>query len=234
MHKHILILEDDTPESPFTQAMTDDQRFEKECQAAQFMCADTHFRHQIEVSDLISMENVTLPQKKPEKDDDVMSSHDSIHAILQSDLENIETDMEDGAVGGVRKKGINKNSCLVSGNSNLVLNHLSDNFPQLSLKTLNDSVNKNMKNSSTTGKSNHLERRKLNQNLDNFSVRLETDNKAKDKVDEERLQRTGQQKMEQSADSQSAKMYDSILKQFLNAFYIHGKRTRYEIPNCSY
>lgn len=210
VHKHIHILEDDTPESPFTQAMTDDQRFAKECQAAQLMCADTHLRHHIEASDLIAMENVMLPQKKPEKDDDVMSSHDSIHAILQSDLENIETDMEDGAVGGARKKEVssNKNSCLVAENSNLVLKHLSDNFPQLSLKTLNDSVNKNMKNSSTssTNKSNHLERRKLNQNLDNFSVRLETDNKTKDRVDEERLQRSGHQKLEQSTDSQSAKM----------------------------
>lgn len=214
VHKNILILEDDTPESPFTQAMTDDQRFEKECQAAQLMCAD--LRHQIDVSDLISMENVRLPEKKPEKDDDVMSSHDSVHAILQSDLENIETDMEDGAVGGAvimkpRHAGTNKNSCFVSGNSNLVLNHLTDNFPQLSLKTLNDSVNKNMKISSganASNKSHHLERRKLNQNLDNFSVKLESDNKAKDKVDGDRLQRSEQVKLEGSTDRQSAKMYD--------------------------
>lgn len=214
VHGHILILEDDTPESPFTQAMTDDQRFEKECQAAQLMCADTHLRHQVDVSDLISMERVTLPEKIPEKDDDVMSSHDSVHAILQSDLENIETDMEDGAVGGVTRArhGSNKNSCFVTGNSNLVLNHLTDNFPQLSLKTLNDSLNKNMKISSgasAANKSNHLERRKLNQNLDNFSVKLESDNKARDKVDGERLQRS--EKLEHSTDRQSAKMYESFL-----------------------
>lgn len=150
--------------------MTDDQRFEKECQAAQLMCADTHFRHHIDSY----LENVTIPEKKVEKDDDVMSSHDSVHAILQSDLENIETDMEEGAVGGVSQtKTNNKNPCFVTGNSNIVVNHLTDNFPQLSLKTLNDSVNKNMKNStSNVTKSNHLERRKLNQNLDNFSVKL--------------------------------------------------------------
>uniref|UniRef100_A0A336MIK8 non-specific serine/threonine protein kinase n=1 Tax=Culicoides sonorensis TaxID=179676 RepID=A0A336MIK8_CULSO len=216
---NILILEDDTPESPFTQAMTDDQRFEKECQAAQLMCADTHLRHQIDVTDLMNAENIQLPEKKVEKDDDVMSSHDSIHAILQSDLENIETDMEEGAVGGFNKKQGKhqnvqaKNPCLVTGNSNLVINNLTDNFPQLSLKTLNDSVNKNMKISSggsSLNKSNQLERRKLNQNLDNFSVKLESDNKTKDKNDGDRLKRQENLKLEQSTESQSAKINDEI------------------------
>lgn len=188
----------DTSESPFTNPMTDDQRFEKEQQAAQFMCPETHLRHQIEVTDLLNLENLTLPEHKS-PDENLLSSHDSINAILQSDLENIETDFEDGVIvkkafkntviGGklrpldINKSGMssNRSACFVSGNNNLVLNHLNDNFPQLSPKILTDSLNESTKNTSspsgTSKQSHHLERKKLNQNLDNFSVRLESDNK---------------------------------------------------------
>lgn len=112
---------------------------------------------------------------------DITTSQDSVHAILQSDIENIETDAEDamslykGNIAPVPPTAANlvppighnvADLCFVSGNSNLIVTNYNDNFQQvqrpgdLSVSHMRLSRNK------------ELEKRKLSQNLENFSVRL--------------------------------------------------------------
>lgn len=103
---HIVILDEDIPESPFTSSLTASQCRAKERQAEQIMI-ETSKQHQIVanatanyVSDMLAMKDLQLQKmkprtKKPSQDDDLVSSRDSMNAILQSDLENIETDYED-------------------------------------------------------------------------------------------------------------------------------------------
>jgi fused len=73
--------------------------------------------------------------------------------------------------------------CFVSGNSNLMVNHFNDNFPQLTTSLqqnimISSNINEAMTGLSlqhdkeTKRKINELEKRKLSQNIDNFSVRL--------------------------------------------------------------
>ncbi|XP_037936338.1 serine/threonine-protein kinase fused [Teleopsis dalmanni] len=77
---------------------------------------------------------------------------------------------------------VNSQTCFVSGNSNMILNHLNDNFPIVAGNTSqtnndngteqstksNSQLNVNLKKT----RSKDLEKRKLSQNLDNFSLRL--------------------------------------------------------------
>lgn len=188
---NILILDENIQESPFTHPMTDEDRLEKERQAEKFMCPNPHLRHHFETSDILNISNLNLDRRG---DENLTSSRDSVNAILQSDLENIETDIEE-TQGAVIKRKLPqllpkpeksdvKNVCLVSGNSNLVINHLNENFPQLSIhpKTIHDSANETTKLTSSSKPSNKLEKRKLNQNLDNFSVKLGTNIDSVEKV----------------------------------------------------
>lgn len=102
---HIVILDENIPESPFTSSLTASQCREKERQAEQIMI-ETSKQHQIlanatanYVSDMLALKDLQLqklkPRAKPSQDDDLVSSRDSMNAILQSDLENIETDYEE-------------------------------------------------------------------------------------------------------------------------------------------
>ncbi|XP_030565989.1 serine/threonine-protein kinase fused [Drosophila novamexicana] len=130
--------------------------------------------------------------------ENLSTSRDSINAIAPSDIEQLETDVEDnvqrlivpfadisyrelpsGTAAAAAAAGamplINSQTCFVSGNSNMILNHLNDNFaieaPALSATKSMKSKLKlalNIKQS----RSKDLEKRKLSQNLDNFSLRL--------------------------------------------------------------
>lgn len=138
--------------------------------------------------------------------ENLTTSRDSINAIAPSDIEQLETDMEDnvhrvivpfadvsyrdlpreailpaaalgnGVLAGVAMPVVNSQTCFVSGNSNMILNHLNDNFPneaptsQSAAKCMKSKLKMalNIKQS----RSKDLEKRKLSQNLDNFSLRL--------------------------------------------------------------
>lgn len=107
------------------------------------------------------------------------TSQDSINAILQSDIENIETDVEDAIylqqsipptfhnnlTTGPSQPGGHAftDLCFVSGNSNMIVTNLNDNF-QVQQMTQGRAM--------MSSRNRDLEKRKLNQNLENFSVRL--------------------------------------------------------------
>lgn len=152
--------------------------------------------------------DVLAALKLSDVNENLTTSRDSINAIPPSDIEQLETDVEDNmhrvivpfadvsyrdipierlipaAIGnGVNSPGtmgvvmpvINSQTCFVSGNSNMILNHLNDNFPNEAPTTSAVKCMKpkpklapHMKQS----RSKDLEKRKLSQNLDNFSLRL--------------------------------------------------------------
>nr|pir gene fused protein - fruit fly (Drosophila melanogaster) [Drosophila melanogaster]AAA82044.1 serine-threonine kinase Fused [Drosophila virilis] len=130
--------------------------------------------------------------------ENLSTSRDSINAIAPSDIEQLETDVEDnvhrlivpfadisyrelpcGTAAAARRAGamplINSQTCFVSGNSNMILNHLNDNF---AIEAPASSATKSMKSklklalNIKQSRSKDLEKRKLSQNLDNFSLRL--------------------------------------------------------------
>ncbi|EDW82803.1 uncharacterized protein Dwil_GK10190 [Drosophila willistoni] len=138
--------------------------------------------------------------------ENLSTSRDSINAIAPSDIEQLETDIEDNmaprvivpfaenslrelpvpsaiCAGAAPAPLINSQTCFISGNSNMILNHLNDNFPvehptmvkgAIKLKP-NAPVAAAAPASSVNLKqtrSKDLEKRKLSQNLDNFSLRL--------------------------------------------------------------
>ncbi|XP_017015606.2 serine/threonine-protein kinase fused [Drosophila takahashii] len=124
------------------------------------------------------------------------TSRDSINAIAPSDVEHLETDVEDNMqrvvvpfadvsfrdLSGVRnglpvvhQPLVNSHTCFVSGNSNMILNHMNDNFDfQASLRGVaaKPKVVPPPPPAVRQSRSKDLEKRKLSQNLDNFSVRL--------------------------------------------------------------
>lgn len=175
----IIILEEDLTDSPFTHPLTNSQNLEKERQKKQIMCFSeaagaSHFHKK-------------SSNHKQYLDEPAASSRDSINAILQSDIENCETDNEND-----ERKPFNKitvphiesteDICYVTGNYNLIVNHLNDNLQCFSNVThvqpitTGDILKKSVTNQSQSKERKHknreLEKRKLSQNLDNFSVRL--------------------------------------------------------------
>lgn len=101
------------------------------------------------------------------------NSQDSINANYQTDLENIETDVEEISVPFLERPtkyetNVLQNPCVVSGNSNLIITNFNDNFM---LETAKEPVKVKPK-LSLEKRNKDLEKRKLSQNLDNFSLRL--------------------------------------------------------------
>lgn len=104
---HVLILNENIPESPFTHPLTASQSLEKERQAVSIM----RDAKQQSPGNANNFDSTMLPlkgfnndravklQNKCSPNDDLVSSRDSINAILQSDLENIETDYEELGAG---------------------------------------------------------------------------------------------------------------------------------------
>lgn len=186
----ITILEEDLTDSPFTHPLTSSQNLEKERQTKQIMCfagaaGTSHFRKR----------NVDRKQYLDEPD----SSRDSIHAILQSDLENFETDNDNDEqkvperMNKLTGQHIEQTDdvCYVTGNYNLIVNRLNDNL-QFFSNTTSDSVKRSLSQSKERKHKNRdLEKRKLSQNLDNFSLRLGKSStndgmEANDKLDQTR------------------------------------------------
>lgn len=146
IQENILIVDDHIPEFAFTHPMNDDDRLAKEKQAARAM-------HKVSIpASAMSSEPLNLTAIQIDKN--IASSQDSINAILQSDIEQIETDFED--ISAREKTAFRRYSA--TENPNLVLKYLDDNFVS--------------NNPSVSSKLNPVEHKKLNQNLDNFSVRL--------------------------------------------------------------
>lgn len=168
-------------------------------------------------------ENKKAENKTNLMENNLSSSRDSINAIPPSDVENLETDYEDGVTvpfsecpegaklnynkpisklqhpkmaAGIRPNiGIhaqalahvlNSKMCIVSGNNNMVLNFQNDNIlmpdeETPSADTFNDGTAKENIEITTEklsrlslkkSRNKDLEKRKLSQNLENFSVRL--------------------------------------------------------------
>ncbi|XP_033170388.1 serine/threonine-protein kinase fused [Drosophila mauritiana] len=127
------------------------------------------------------------------RQENLTTSRDSINAIAPSDVEHLETDVEDNMqrvvvpfadlsyrdLSGVRampvvhQPVINSHTCFVSGNSNMILNHMNDNFDfQAPLRGGGVAAKPIVSPTVRQSRSKDLEKRKLSQNLDNFSVRL--------------------------------------------------------------
>lgn len=109
------------------------------------------------------------------------NSQDSINANYQTDMENIETDFEEISVPfldrpsryEMNSTGNLKNPCVVSGNSNLVITNFNDNFVFEQVETTKTKPKLSIQKSPGPEKRNKdLEKRKLSQNLENFSLRL--------------------------------------------------------------
>ncbi|KAM7347753.1 STKc_STK36 domain-containing protein fused [Cochliomyia hominivorax] len=139
-----------------------------------------------------------------ETQDNMMCSRDSINAIPPSDIEQLETDVEDNinrisvpfteqsyrdhnaktiTNNPIKPPDItplpvvNSQTCFVSGNNNMILNHLNDNFALNEANKSNAGGNNKHKSSASNSsvkksRNKDLEKRKLSQNLDNFSLRL--------------------------------------------------------------
>lgn len=113
-------------------------------------------------------------------DENLSSSRDSMKAILQSDMELNETDLDEETSSsstnihkskGAIKKVKQSDLTYVSGNSNLIVNNMNDNFPCQDVR-ISSKLSSSIKSKS---KANCLEKRKLSQNLDNFQIRLGQD-----------------------------------------------------------
>lgn len=106
-----------------------------------------------------------------------------------SDMDNIETDVDEASKDTSTKEipiaeKIQNPVCFVSGNSNLIVNHYKDNFPSTEMlpstsgaAKIHMDTNKNSESQEKTpsiGKSLNkpLEKKKLNNNLSNMSVKL--------------------------------------------------------------
>ncbi|KAG4065174.1 hypothetical protein HA402_007571 [Bradysia odoriphaga] len=181
----ITILEEDVADSPFTHPLTNSQNLEKERQKKQIMCfagASNFHAHRTQYPD-----------------EPASSSRDSIKAMLQSDLENFETDNDNDDQNVPRPQGkpagqhvkATDDVCYVTGNYNLIVNRLNDNLQYFS----NQSRERKHK-------TRDLEKRKLSQNLDNFSLRLGKSSTTDPAVAAVNLDSTITNKLERSSDKQ--------------------------------
>ncbi|XP_059618657.1 serine/threonine-protein kinase fused [Phlebotomus argentipes] len=184
---NLVILKEDIPDSPFTKPLTASQSREKERQAEMLMDGKRHSFTSPRILKPPQLKNLPI-------DDDATSSRDSTHAILQSDLEPLETDNEESP------RAARDDVVYVSGNENMVLGRMNDNFA----KSVKSAKEINMKENHKRSKNNELERKKLSQNLDNFSLRLETgaeDEEKSAKVTEDSERRMSEKKVEKSMGS---------------------------------
>uniref|UniRef100_A0A182QSE8 non-specific serine/threonine protein kinase n=1 Tax=Anopheles farauti TaxID=69004 RepID=A0A182QSE8_9DIPT len=193
---HIVIIEESTPQSPFTHPLTASQSREKNNQTKQ-------------ISNRISMTK-TQPIKSFEEE--MTTSKDSINVILQSDIEYQETDTDECGGNNPTTKTFNEFNDFQHAskaqktsvydvikeeqqtppiqlleNSNLIVNRFNDNFPVITLHRPIPTVPiieqsgealqlHTSKENVIPGcvRSQELERRKLSQSIDNFSLRIES------------------------------------------------------------
>lgn len=173
---HITILDEPAARSPFTNPLSTSQCLAKERQLNNLTNMATHLK-QSPPNPLLTAGVLLTPAAAA---GELTTSQDSIHAILQSDIENLETDVEDGMSlyaanhnnqvapdASLVPIGYNfSDICFVSGNSNLIVTNFNDNFQQM--QRPGDVGQSRVWQS----RNKELEKRKLSQNLENFSVRL--------------------------------------------------------------
>uniref|UniRef100_A0A182PDH4 non-specific serine/threonine protein kinase n=1 Tax=Anopheles epiroticus TaxID=199890 RepID=A0A182PDH4_9DIPT len=189
---HILTLEEDVPQSPFTHPLTVSQSREKDNQIS------------IRMRNNKLYENTTIGE-------DLTTSKDSINVILQSDMEYLETDTDDCTIrnnlvlanSADQAKTVHNMSYYdktvdeqqtkvikLLENPNLAVTRFNDNFPVITMhrpvpvvSAMNPS-NDFLTNSREYGPTNmdqgcvrsqELERRKLSESIDNFSMRIESE-----------------------------------------------------------
>lgn len=204
---HIILTETKTTEFPLTAPLTESQNLAKEKQrveikhnkekkmiaAREKMCKlvlQTKFGPKYNAT---PMQVDQLPQTT---DNESISSQDSVNAIIQTDVENIETDAEGPKPEHPGPSKSNNNTNLIIKrftenfsispkakseaesdlmNSNLVIGTMADNFNNDHIGDANNDVltNDESKNdASTSSRCKDLEKKKLANNLDNFSIRL--------------------------------------------------------------
>lgn len=171
---HLTILNEPAASSPFTHPLSQSQCLAKERQLNNLANRATHLKQPLAAPSLVDISKHAAAAEL------LTTSQDSVHAILQSDIENVETDAEDamslytanrqqlapmGSAGLLPPTAtgyaFGADLCFVSGNSNLIVTNLNDNFL----------VQQQMQQS-RVWRNKELEKRKLSQNLENFSVRL--------------------------------------------------------------
>uniref|UniRef100_A0A182NN30 non-specific serine/threonine protein kinase n=1 Tax=Anopheles dirus TaxID=7168 RepID=A0A182NN30_9DIPT len=193
---HILIIEENTPQSPFTHPLTASQSRDKINQAKQIS-------NRMETS---------RKQQTKSCDEELTTSKDSINVILQSDIEYQETDTDECGGNNTTTSKFNEfnrfelapnsqrassydgnkeeqltTAIQIQENSNLIVNRFNDNFPIITLRRpiptvpiiepSNDAMQFNTSRENLIqgcGRSQELERRKLSQSIDNFSMRIES------------------------------------------------------------
>uniref|UniRef100_A0A1A9X5F4 non-specific serine/threonine protein kinase n=1 Tax=Glossina brevipalpis TaxID=37001 RepID=A0A1A9X5F4_9MUSC len=191
--------------------------------------------------------------KLDQMQDNLSTSRDSINAIPASDIEPLETDIEDNLNRVVvpfieqsfkdnnqaqndfntkilelnAQPIVNSQTCFVSGNNNMILNHLNDNFGvAIATNTNNQIVNPVPKPKLTKSRNKDLEKRKLSQNLDNFSLRLgqsqETEPQQPRKTTEKNQKREADK---DTKDSRGGQLKSSILS-------LEEKRNTENSPPC--
>ncbi|XP_053657856.1 serine/threonine-protein kinase fused-like [Anopheles marshallii] len=180
---HIVTVDENVPQSPFTHPLTASQSREKNNQAQKMM-------------------NKGKINKTPQTvscDEDLTTSKDSIYVMLQSDIEYQETDTDEctnyiktgedsltNVVNLTFQEQVNNfyDACtgeqqtraiLFLENPNLAVNRFNDNFPIMSLHQngLELQTSKEYVSQGCVG-SQEPERRKLSQSIDNFSMRIES------------------------------------------------------------
>lgn len=185
----ITILDEESTDSPFTHPLTNSQNLEKERQTKQI---ENTMRCFAAGASNYHMKNA---DRKQYPDEPTSSSRDSNMAILQSDIENFETDndnddqkvpepcdtlnREQNIKPDLIRIGPNIEAtddvCYVTGNYNLIVNRLNDNlqyFSNATTEVVKKSLPVHKSKEERKYNSRELEKRKLSQNLDNFSLRL--------------------------------------------------------------
>uniref|UniRef100_A0A182VPZ8 non-specific serine/threonine protein kinase n=1 Tax=Anopheles minimus TaxID=112268 RepID=A0A182VPZ8_9DIPT len=185
---HIVIVEEKVPQSPFTHPLTASQSREKNKQAQKMT---------------INGEGNKMQQHES-CDEDLTTSKDSINVMLQSDIEYQETDTDECTnnnktctdspsnlthIAEQEQVGYFSDPCieeqqtriiLFLENPNLVVNRFNDNFPVIPLHRNTTLVQPGsevleLQTSKECVGSQELERRKLSQSIDNFSMRIESE-----------------------------------------------------------
>lgn len=213
----LIIMNDDITDISLTNALTESQTLAKEKQRDEILLKkekktiaekaklckaklEMHHRHAAAI--------MAQQQQAAAIDENTsVSSMDSVHATIQTDTENIETDAENATESKSGARAIPENSNLIiqrfadgnepkpkmsepkTDNSNLVIGTMADNLrndeidermKQLNLATKDTPANVSQHLYPAIilkdGKNKDLEKRKLSQNLDNFSIRLGTGN----------------------------------------------------------
>lgn len=219
----LVILDGGTSDSPLTNALTESQTLAKEKQRDEILlkkgkkiiaeraklCKAQVGTHHQQAAAILAQQQ-QQQQGNATDENTSLSSLDSVHAIVQTDVENIETDVETASVPKSGANTIPENSNLIiqrfpgdfdstdepkpkvtetkTDNSNLVIGTMADNLKndeidvrmkQLNLgpkdataSRSNVSHNVHQTGAQKQGKNKDLEKRKLRQNLDNFSIRL--------------------------------------------------------------